>query len=455
MTPRCLGPIRRREFLRAGTLALGGLSLADLLAARAQSSGGAAPPDKAVILFWMWGGPSQLETYDLKPDAPSEYRGPFRPIATTVAGMDVCELFPLQAAQAHRFSLVRSLHHTMASHNDGSIELLTGKTPTKADPTSTARSEHPDLGHVASKLLGPRAGGLPPYIGIPEQPFMTQPTYLGLSHKAFETGDPSVERFQPPNLTLLAGLDGGRLDDRRGLVGQFDRLRRGLDLRGDLAATDDFRGQAFDLLTSTTVARAFDLEQEPAELRDRYGRHLWGQSCLLARRLAEAGAAVVTIDALAPQRGTPLYFSWDDHANAQPGWDMAKGMRWRAEYMDPALSALIDDLYARGLDEQILIVAVGEFGRSPRLNTNAGNIGRDHWPAAQSALLSGGGLRMGQVVGATNSKAEYPAERPLSPQDLLATIYRHLGIDHRGALSDFSGRPVHILPSGEPIRELI
>jgi len=458
MSPSCMGPLRRREFLRAGTLALGGLGLAEILAARAAASDttkAASAADRAVILFWMWGGPSQLETYDLKPHAPSEYRGPFRPIATTVPGLDICELFPQQAAQAHRFSLVRSLHHEMASHNDGSIELLTGKTPAKADPTSTARSEHPDLGHVASRLLGPRGGGLPPYIGIPEQPFMTQPTYLGLSHKAFETGDPSVERFQPPNLTIGAGLNGGRLDDRRGLVAQLDRLRRGLDLRGDLTATDEFRGQAFDLLTSTSVAQAFDLEQEPAELRDRYGRHLWGQSCLLARRLAEAGAAVVTIDALAPQRGTPLYFSWDDHANAQPGWDMAAGMRWRAEYMDPALATLIDDVYSRGLDEKILIVAVGEFGRTPRLTANSGYIGRDHWPGAQTALVSGGGLRMGQVVGATNSKAEYPAERPLRPQDLLATIYRHLGIDHRAALADFSGRPVHILPSGEPIDELI
>jgi uncharacterized protein (DUF1501 family) len=182
---------------------------------------------------------------------------------------------------------------------------------------------------------------------------------------------------------------------------------------------------------------------------------LCGQSCLLARRLAEAGSAVITIDALAPQAGTPLYFSWDDHANAQPGWDMAKGMRWRAEYMDPALSALIEDIYDRGLDKKIMVVACGEFGRTPRLNTNNGCLGRDHWPGAMTALVSGGGLRMGQIVGATNSKAEYPTERPMSPQHLLATIYRHLGIDHRAALVDFFGRPIHILSEGEPIRELI
>jgi uncharacterized protein (DUF1501 family) len=449
----CRGPIRRREFLRLGALALGGLSLSDLLAARAAV--GEAASDASVILFWMWGGPSQLETYDLKPEAPSEFRGPFRPVATNVPGMEICELFPQQARLADKFSLVRSLHHEMSSHNDGSIQVLTGKTPAKADPTSTARSDHPDFGMVASKLLGVRRGGLPPYIGIPRQPFMTQPTYLGLSHKAYEAGDPSVAEYRPQNLSIGAGLNGARLDDRRTLVEQFDRYRRDLDLNGSLEGTDDFRRRAFDLLLSPDVARAFDLEQERPELRDRYGRHLWGQSCLLARRLAEAGSAVITIDALAPKAGTPLYFSWDDHANAQPGWDMVKGMRWRAEYMDPALSALIEDIYDRGLDRKILVVACGEFGRTPRLNTNNGCLGRDHWPGAMTALVSGGGLKMGQVVGATNSKAEYPTERPMPPQHLLATIYRHLGIDHRAALTDLFGRPVHLLSEGEPIKELI
>lgn len=451
--PMAPGPIARRHFLRLGSLALGGLSLSDVLAARAAEGHVAA--DASVILFWMWGGPSQLETYDLKPGAPSEFRGPFQPIATNVPGMEICELFPQQARLADKFSLVRSLHHEMSSHNDGSIEVLTGKTPTKADPTSTARSDHPDFGMAASKLLGVRRSGLPPYIGIPRQPFMTQPTYLGLSHKAFEAGDPSVTDYRPQNLSIGAGLNGERLGDRRGLVEQFDRYRRDLDLNGSLDATDEFRRKAFDLLLSPDVARAFDLEQERAELRDRYGRHLWGQSCLLARRLAEAGAAVITIDALAPKAGTPLYFSWDDHANAQPGWDMVKGMRWRAEYMDPALSALIEDIYDRGLDKKILVVACGEFGRTPRLNTYNGCLGRDHWPGAMTALVSGGGLRMGQVVGATNSKAEYPTERPMSPQHLLATIYRHLGIDHRATLVDYFGRPVHLLSEGEPIKELI
>lgn len=448
----CTGPASRREFLRAGALALGGLTLPDLL--RARSRAGEAPPETSVILFWMWGGPSQLETYDLKPQAPSEYRGPFRPIATTAPGVEICELFPLKAKQGHRFSLIRSLHHEMSAHNDGSIELLTGKTPTRPDPTSTARSDHPDFGMVASRVRGFRRDGLPQYVGIPRQPFMTQPTYLGLAHSALAAGDPSTKTYEPPNLTLSAGVNATRLDDRRSMLGQFDRLRRGLDRSGSLDGVEQFRAAAIDILTHPKVAAAFDVGGEDPRLRDRYGRHLWGQSCLLARRLAEAGTSVITIDALAPTL-SDRYFSWDDHINVETRWDLADAMRYRAAFMDQAVSALIEDIYARGLDERIMVVCVGEFGRTPRLNHASGLIGRDHWPAAMSALVSGGRLRMGQIVGATNAKGEYPAERPLRPQDLLATIYRHLGIGTDRAFRDFRGRPFPILADGEPIAELI
>lgn len=450
---RCAGPIRRREFLRVGTLALGGLGLSDLLKAR--SAAGTSTSDTSVILFWMWGGPSQLETYDCKPDAPSEYRGPLRPIRTTVPGLDICEVFPLQARLGHRMSLVRSLHHQMSSHNDGSIELLTGKTPLKEDVTSTAKSDHPDFGMIASRLRGAAAGGLPRYVGIPRVPFMVQPTYLGMTHSGFAAGDPSVREFRPRNLSLDAGVGASRLDDRRGLVGQLDRYRRAADLHGAVDATDQFRQQAFELLTSTSVADAFAIDKETPQTRDRYGRHLWGQSCLLARRLAEAGSSVITVDALSPVPGNPIYFSWDDHSNPATGWNLEGAMRWRAPYMDQGISALIEDIYDRGLDRKVMVVAVGEFGRTPRLASPQGVLGRDHWPSAQSAMISGGGLRMGQVIGATTSKAEYPVERPLTPQDLLATIYRHLGIDYRATINDFTGRPVHILSGGEPIRELV
>jgi len=448
----CTGPRRRREFLRVGTLALGGLTLPNLLQQRAEAATQNA--QTSVILFWMWGGPSQLETYDMKPDAPSEYRGPLNPIATNVPGMDICEYMPLQAKIADKFSIIRSLHHTMSAHNDGSIEVLTGKTPTVPDPTSQARSEHPDFGMIASRLRAARTDGLPHYIGAQKAPFMTNPGYLGVSHRAFETGDPSKPNFAPKNLTLVTGIDNRRLDDRRALLRQFDGFRRPLD--GNVAGVDQFRQAAFSILTSTKVADAFDLTQEESTTRDRYGRHRWGQSCLLARRLAQAGAAVINVDATAPN-DTTKHFSWDDHAGA---FHLDYAQRERLPQMDRALSALITDLHDRGLDKNVMVVACGEFGRTPRITHAPKNfsdqigLGRDHWPSAFSALIAGGGLRMGQVIGQTTSKSEYPTHDPVTPQDLLATIYRHLGIDYQRSLTDFSGRPVPILFSGNPISQL-
>ena len=444
------GTLSRRAFMRVGALALGGLPVQQLLAEQATQRS----RPTSVILFWMWGGPSQFETFDPKPDAPLEYRGPFRPTRTTVPGMDVCELFPRLAQHGQRLALVRSLHHTMSSHNDGSIEMLTGKTPTVPDPTSTARSEHPDFGMIASRLRGLRPDGLPQYIGVPTQPFMTRPTYLGLNHQAFVAGDPSAPGYNPPHLGLTGGVTVEQFAERRRLLTNFDRLRRDMDAHGRLEGSDRLREAAFQLLSNPQVAHAFDLGREDARLRDRYGRHLWGQSCLLARRLAEAGAGVITVDALAPEKNQRIYFSWDDHADAQPGWDLAEGMRWRAPFMDQALSALIGDVYDRGLDRDILILALGEFGRTPRLTTLNGKMGRDHYPQAMCAMVSGGGLRMGQVIGATSSRGEYPRERPLTPQDLLATVYQHLDIDPGHEFHDFTGRPIPILSVGQPIREL-
>lgn len=448
----CLGPHRRREFLRVGTLALGGLTLPGLLRNRALA--GNTNCTTSVILFWMWGGPSQLETYDMKPNAPLEYRGPLRPIQTNVPGIEICEYMPLQAKIAHRFSLIRSLHHEMSAHNDGSIEMLTGKTPTTPDPTSQAHSEHPDFGMIASRLRGRHPLGLPQYIGVQRAPFMTDPGYLGASHKPFETGDPSKKDFRPRNLTLVTGVDNGRLDDRKGLLAQFDTFRRALDSGYGL---DEFRSAAYSILTSPRVADAFALDREDAKVRETYGHHRWGQSCLLARRLAQAGAAVINIDATAPN-DTTKHFSWDDHAGA---FHLDYAQRERLPQMDQALSALINDLHDSGMNEQVLVIACGEFGRTPRVTHAPTNfsgqigLGRDHWPNAFSALIAGGGLRMGQVVGQTNSKSEYPISDPVTPQDLLATVYRHLGIDFHQSFSNFAGRPVPILTSGRPIGQLL
>lgn len=452
-TQLCAGPLRRREFLRVGTLALGGLTLPQLI--QGQAEAGMPHSETSVILFWMWGGPSQLETYDMKPDAPIEYRGPLHPIRTNVPGIEICEYMPLQAKIADKFSIIRSLHHQMSAHNDGSIEMLTGKTPTLPDPTSQARSEHPDFGMIASRVRGARSDGLPQYVGAQKAPFMTNPGYLSVSHKAFETGDPSKPDFAPQNLTLATGLNNGRLNDRKNLLAQFDHFRRGLARDAD--ALDEFSRRAFTILTSAKVASAFDLSQEDVKHRDSYGRHRWGQSCLLARRLVEAGVAVVNIDATAPN-DTTKHFSWDDHAAA---FHLDFAQRERLPQMDQGLTALITDLHERGLDRNVLVIACGEFGRTPRVTYAPKNfsdqpgVGRDHWPGAFSALIAGGGLKMGQIVGATNSKSEYPILDPVTPQDLLATIYRHLGIDCRREFLNFAGRPVPILPHGKPIAALI
>lgn len=446
--------ISRRGFMQIGALALGGLTLPEILAAKEAS--GSAGDDTSVIMLYQHGGASQLETWDLKPDAPSSYRSVFNPIPTTVPGLDICELFPRQAKIAEKFSIVRSLHHDVGIHSDGGIVVLTGKRPTVLDPTSGSKSEHPDFGSVASFRKGVGQRAMPPYVAIPRKPYMTRPTYLGLHNSAYETNDPNnAKSYQPPNVKLAAGRDGNFLGNRKALLQQFDRLRSDLDTRGQLEGTDRFRDLAFELMTSPHVSKAFAIDQEADALRDRYGRNEWGQACLLARRLAEAGTSVINIYFNTPKSGQE-FTNWDDHIqNAGRPGHFAKYMRVRLPFMDQALSTLIEDIYERSLDRKILVVVVGEFGRTPKLSHNSNGTGRNHWPQAYSAMLSGGGLRMGQVVGATNSKSEYPTERPYTPQDLLWTVYRHLGIDPMSTVIDPSGRPVHILESGGPISELV
>ena len=449
---RCAGPLNRRDFIQVGSLALGGLSLTDVFAGRAAA--GDIHKDTSVILAFLNGGPSQLETYDLKPDAPSSYRGVFEPIETNVPGIQIAELFPLQAKLADKFSLVRSLHHDLDSHSDSGIIVLTGKRVRKPDPTSRSKSEHPDFGSIASSVRGMTRHAIPPYAAIPQQLDMTQPSYLGRHHRAFDIGDPSAQDYSPQQFRIVGGRDGEKLENRKTLLKQLDRFRSGLDLSGNLDGMEKFRDLAYRMLTSPKTAQAFDISQEDGKLRDRYGRNMWGQGCLLARRLAEAGTSVITVyfDRLKAASNS----NWDDHpgADGRPG-HFAQFMGPRMPALDQCLSALIQDIFDRGLDKRVMVVAVGEFGRTPRLSQVDGNTGRDHWPRAYTALVSGGGLKMGQVVGATNSKAEYPTERPYTPQDLLATIYRHLGIDIHTTFNDFAGRPIAVLDSGEPIPELI
>ncbi|MCC7418956.1 MAG: DUF1501 domain-containing protein [Planctomycetaceae bacterium] len=448
----CGGPVARRELLKLGALAVGGLSLPQILQAREAS--GNASADTSVILLYMHGGPSQLETYDLKPDAPSGYRSIYRPIPTVVPGMDVCEHLPLHAKLADKFSLVRSLNHDVGIHSDGGIVVLTGKRPSKLDPTSQSKSEHPDIGHIVSRVRGLNADAIPPYVAIPQKPYMTLPTYLGSHHAAFETGEPSNPNYAPPQMSVVAGRDPRWIDDRRTLLRHFDRLRADVDQNGTMGTGDRFRDLAFQMLTSTKVADAFDVRKEDPRVRERYGDNFFGQGCLLARRLAEAGAGIINVYINTPKSGLD-FTNWDDHIlNAGRPGHFGIYMTPRLAFYDQAVSALIEDIYARGIDRRVLVVAVGEFGRTPRISQNASGAGRDHWPQAYTALVAGGGLRCGQTVGATNSKSEYPTEKPYTPQDLLAVMYRHLRIDPHQPFNDFGGRPIAILQEGRPIPEL-
>ncbi len=440
------------------------MGLADLLRLRAdaafEEAAIAAPDsDTAVIFVWLPGGPPHLETYDMKPDAPAEIRGEFRPIRTVVPGIEVCELLPRHAAVADRFSLIRSIAHTYADHGGGHKRFLTGREPFK--PTDTV-NDFPAAGSVVAKLRERRAAGVPNYVSICDggregvDVFAFGAAYLGPAHTPFAVpGDPSSPDFKINNLALAPELT-GRLDDRVELLAGFDRLRRGLDRSGAMAAMDQFNQRAIELLTSDKARQAFDLSQEDPRVRDRYGRHAYGQRALLARRLVEAGSSFVTVVMENPAPGQPwpdgVLYNWDSHA---VNGHIFNDARFRLPRYDQAIAALVEDLYARGLDKKVMLVVTGEFGRTPRLENLNGRPGRDHWPNAMSVLVAGGGMHCGQVVGSTNAKGEHPQERPLAPEDLWATVYRHLGIDPEATFPDYNGRPLPILPRGEPIRELL
>ena len=443
--------LTRRDFLQVGSLG-GGLGLTELLTGRVLA--GNERKETSVILMYLHGGPSQLETYDLKPEAPTAYRSLYSPIPTTVPGMDICELFPRQAAIAEKLALVRSCHHEMSSHSDGGIQVLTGKAPLRPDPTSQSRSEHPDFGHVTSYSRSVSHNTIPQYITLPSAAYMTQPTYLGAQHRSLDGGDPSTPNYQSP-IPIAAGVQGEKLSDRKHLLGELDRFRARLDQQQAFSSEDKFRELAFNLLTSPKIAQAFDLSAEPDHLKETYGRNRWGQSALLARRLAEAGAGVVTMFMNTPFSG-PEWTNWDDHiGNAGRPGHFGKYMTLRLPYLDQCIAALVSDLHNRGTAEKIMLVVMGEFGRTPRISVNAQGTGRNHWPQAYSVLLAGGGLKPGQVVGATNSKAEYPTERATSPEDILATMYQHLGVPIRKSLLDLRGRPTPLLSEGEVISELV
>ncbi len=448
--------LNRRSFIEAGSLLLGGLTLPDLLQKRAEAQQqGKVTKDTSVILIWLQGGPSHMDTYDLKPDAPLEYRGDVSPISTVVPGMDICEYLPRHAEVADRFNIIRSISHGFANHAAGAGRFLSGYNPFRLlDPLA----QYPCLGPVVSKMLhGERDPSVPVYVADSANVYGGGAAGLGSAYLPFVVGaDPNQPNFKVNNLSLTADLR-NRLDDRVSLLKAMDKAKRSVDASADIANLDHFNTQAIDLLTSERAVNAFDMSQEDDATRDRYGRHKWGQRALLARRLVEAGVSFVTMQMQNPRLPGGIG-NWDIHAVNGHLFD---DNRARLPVFDAAVAALVEDLYERGLDEKVMLIVSGEFGRTPRINPQKGTQskvmqpGRDHYPAAMSVLVAGGGMQTGQVIGSTNDKGEHPQDRPLDPNDLLATVYTHLGIDYSEMVPNLSGRPVPLIPYGTPIKELL
>ena len=429
----CCDKLPRRSFLKAGFLGLTGTSLAQMLQIRAHAvqASGVPLPKTSVIFLELAGGASQFETYDPKPNAPAEYRGWFGAIPTKLPGVQFSELMPQQAKIADKLAIVRSVYHHLINHDSGAHLTSTG-----FDVGNTDLNLHPSVGSIATKVRGANAPGLPAYVALPGMPIYARSAYLGNSHDPFHIGNPNDGNFKIKNLTLPDGLTTSRLTDRRTLLKSFDNAKRVLDNHGIASAMDQFTHKAFNMVTNDLARNAFDIGQESPAVRDMYGRNSYGQSVLLARRLVEAGVTFITV----------TEGSWDFHDNAK------SASLHKSPSYDRAVAALVNDLQARGLDRDVLVVAMGEFGRTPKINKLNG---RDHWPQVMSVLFAGGGLQMGQVIGASNAKGEEPIDAPYKPQSVLAMVYRHLGIDPAMTFDDLTGRPRHILDHRTLIKELI
>jgi hypothetical protein len=417
--------ISRRAFLTIGSLGIGGLSLPQLLRLQAQAAVNSKETQKAIIWIYMFGGPSHIDMYDMKPDAPAEFRGEFKPIHTNVPGLDICELMPLQAKIADKLAIVRGIQ-TFNSHDPDT--LLTGFPP--------PRGARPSFGAVVSRIRG-AANGMPPYVSMAGEGAAADrpgPGYLGAAHRAFNAR-PGVGL---DNLALHQETSLDRLADRKTLLDSFDTLRRDLDGKGEMQGMDAFTTRAFEIISSTKTREAFDLSKETPQAKARYGQ---ATNFLLARRLVEAGVSMVYLS------DGP---DWDDHDKIFPA------LRRKLPPLDQSIHALITDLAERGLDKHVTVLLWGEMGRSPRIGTETGRpSGRDHWAQASFALLAGGGLRMGQAVGDTGPRAERLRGGSMTPQHIHATLYHVLGIDPSVTFPDFTGRPLSVLDHCQPIEELI
>jgi hypothetical protein len=436
----------RRSFLQVGALGIGGLSLAEFLRFRAEGAIRSTAADKSVILFWLSGGPGHMETWDPKPSAPAEYRGPFGAIETSVPGIQFGELMPEQARVADKLAVVRTVNHGSGDHTKGNHWMLTGFEGPAFNAPDNQQQRRPAIGAAVARLRGANAAGMPPYVGVPHLRGGTDnlfhyAAYLGGGWNPFVVNsDPNQADYGVRNLSLVGDLTLDRIADRRSLMSDLDRLRA--DAEPTMRDLDEHQQAAFDLLTSRRARDAFEVSREAASVRDRYGRHTFGQSALVARRLIENGVTFVTVNCV----------PWDHHGS--PGqYKTAEGARLLIPPLDRAIAALVDDLIERGLYDQTLIVAMGEFGRTPRMNANAG---RDHWGNTFSVLFGGGGMKMGQAIGRSSARGEHVVDRPIDPQDVAATIYHHLGINGRAVtFYDHLNRPMPLLDRGEPIRELL
>ena len=434
----------RRHFLKVGGLAMGGLALPQILEAQsAASSSPSTRSHKAVIMIYLSGGPSHQDMYDLKMKAPAEIRGSFRPIPTNVPGIEICEHMPRLAKMMDKFTIIRSLYGSPDQHNSDMCMSGYPKGP------RGKQDGHPSLGSVVSKLQGPIDPAVPPSIGLTIKtghlPYSNpgDPGFLGRAHAPLLPDGPEMTEMRLHGVTL------DRLRDRRSLLDSYDGFRRRTERQASFQGLEAFNRAAFEVLTSSKMAEALDLGREDPRVRDRYGRGSadpafgedagphWMDQFLLARRLVEAGARCVTLS----------FGSWDRH-----GGNFTK-LPPQLDKFDQGITALVEDLHARGLDQDVSVIAWGEFGRTPRINKSAG---RDHWPKASCALLAGGGMRMGQVIGSTNRLGEEPHDRPVHYQDVFATLYHQLGIDVQNTMIyDATNRPHFLLDRRDPIHELI
>ena len=423
----------RRDFLRVGALAGLGLSLPLLLRsqARADQPRKRHARAKSVILVYLGGGLSHHDSFDLKPDAPAEVRGQYNPINSNVPGVRVGELLPLMARTMDKVALVRSGSHNNDHHETATNWALSGR-------FGSAFGDYPAVGAVVAHETG-FAGKLPPYVAVPRNPSFTwelgKSAFLGGRYESFKTGDPNAADFKVQDLSPAEPLTPRRAERRKNLLDAVDTLAKQVEGNDQIETYDEFRQRAAAMILSEEARSAFAIDREPTKVRDRYGRNTFGQSALLARRLVEGGVRFVTVN----------YGGWDHHAKI---WD---GLSKKLPEFDTALSALIDDLHARGLLADTLVACYGEFGRTPKINKDTG---RDHWGPAASLLFAGAGVRPGQVIGATDKQGAYVTRRPVAPADVACTIYEALGIDPRKHLVTPDGRPVEILDAGENIKEL-